>query len=229
MSYFLNLPDELILKILSYTETVDILRCGGVSKRIRIISNDSSLFQSVNLSGKIVKAYFLETVLNKDCKSLNLSNSSIQGNLTLTQKSQLIKLDLSYCHEISYDVLEELLESCHSLQILSLNGLQLSTQIYRAPLEEFCMVYFTSKNVGYRVIRLSTNQHLQVRLDSLQKLWPVFARIAEHCKFFFWRRELLLLSIEMEFSVKWTLAKWIFLWIWGVKCMDVDANIWLNP
>ena len=158
MSYFLNLPDELILKILSYTETVDILRCGGVSKRIRIISNDSSLFQSVNLSGKIVKADFLETVLNKDCKSLNLSNSSIQGNLTLTQKSQLIKLDLSYCHEISYDVLEELLESCHSLQILSLNGLQLSTQIYRAPLEEFCMVYFTSKNVGYRVIRLSTNQ-----------------------------------------------------------------------
>ena len=159
MSYFLNLPDELIMKIMSYTETVDILRCGGVSKRIRIISNDSSLFQSVNLSGKIVKADFLETVLNKDCISLNLSNSFIRGNLTLTQKSQLIKLDLSYCHEISYDVLEELLESCHSLQILSLNGLQLPTQIYQSPLEQFSMVHFTSESVGNRVIELLTQQY----------------------------------------------------------------------
>jgi F-box and leucine-rich repeat protein 1 (S-phase kinase-associated protein 2) len=135
MEHFLDLPDELILKVLSYTETLDILRCGGVSKRIRTISTDNSLFQSLNLSGKIVKADFLETVLNKDCKSLNLSNSFIQGNLTLTQISQLRKLDSSNCQEISYDVLEELLESCHSLQILSLNGLQLSTQIYRAPLK----------------------------------------------------------------------------------------------
>ena len=112
MYHFLDLPDELILKVLSYTETVDILRCGGVSKRIRTISNDNSLFQSVDLSGKIVKADFLETVLNKDCKSLNLSNSFIRGNLI--QKSQLRKLDWSNCQVISYDVLEELLESCHS-------------------------------------------------------------------------------------------------------------------
>ena len=104
MEHFLDLPDELILKVLSYTETVDILRCGGVSKRIRTISNDNSLFQSVNLSGKIVKADFLETVLNKDCKSLNLSNSFIRGNLTLIKKSQLRKLDLSNCQEISNDV-----------------------------------------------------------------------------------------------------------------------------
>ena len=114
MEHFLDLPDELILKVLSYTETVDILRCGGVSKKIRTISNDNSLFQSVDLSGKIVKADFLETVLNKDCKSLNLSNSFIRGNLTLIQKSQLRKLDLSKCQVISYDVLEELLEKNHS-------------------------------------------------------------------------------------------------------------------
>ena len=116
MEHFLDLPDELILKVLSYTETVDILRCGGVSKRIRTISNDNSLFQSVDFSGKIVKADFLETVLNKDCKSLNLSNSFIRGNLI--EKSQLRKLDWSNYQLVnffaSYDVLEELLESCHS-------------------------------------------------------------------------------------------------------------------
>ena len=89
MSSFLDLPDELILKVFSYTETADILRCGQVSKRIRNISNDNSLFQIVNLSGKNVKTELLATALNKGCKNLILSDSSIWGNLNLIQKSKL--------------------------------------------------------------------------------------------------------------------------------------------
>ena len=77
MSCFFDLPNELILKVLRYTETMDILRCGQVSKRIRTISNDNSLFQIVNLSGKFVTTDILEMVLNKGCKSLNLSDSYI--------------------------------------------------------------------------------------------------------------------------------------------------------
>ena len=154
MEHFLDLPDELILKVLSYTETVDILRCGGVSKRIRTISNDNSLFQLVNLSGKIVKADFLDTVLNKGCKSLNLSASSMRGNLSLIQKSQLTKLDLSNCQEISYDVLEELLGSCHSLENLSLKGLKM---------EQFSMVFLTTESVGYRFVELSTHSQTSVQ------------------------------------------------------------------
>ena len=46
MASFLDLPDELILKVFSYTETVDLWRCGQVSKRIRNISNDNSLIQT---------------------------------------------------------------------------------------------------------------------------------------------------------------------------------------
>ena len=108
MSSFLDLPNELILKVLSYTETADILRCGQVSKRIRIVSNDKSLFQTVNLSGKYVKTDLIEIVLNKGCKSLNLSDSFIWGiKLNLIQKSQLRKLDLSNCC-VSCIVLEEL-------------------------------------------------------------------------------------------------------------------------
>ena len=49
MSSFLDLPDELILEVLSYTETADVLKCGQLSKRIRTISDDNSLFQTVNL------------------------------------------------------------------------------------------------------------------------------------------------------------------------------------
>ena len=117
MSSFLDLPDELILKVLSYTETADLLRCGQVSKRIRTISSDNSLFQTVNLSNKYLKSDLLATVLNKGCKNLNLSNSFIQGKLILLKKSQLIKLDLSNCKEkeISKGVVEKLLASCQSL------------------------------------------------------------------------------------------------------------------
>ena len=89
MPSFLDLPDELILKVFSYTETADILKCGQVSKRIRSISNDNSLFQTVNLSGKNVETELLATVFNKGCKNLILSDSSIWGNLNLIQKSKL--------------------------------------------------------------------------------------------------------------------------------------------
>ena len=130
MSSFLDLPDELILKVLSYTETADLLRCGQVSKRIRTISSDNSLFQTVNLSNKYLKSDLVATILNKGCKRLKLSNSFIQGKLSLVQKSQLVKLDLSNCKEkeISYGVVEELLASCRSLKKLSLKGLPLTSK-----------------------------------------------------------------------------------------------------
>ena len=130
MSTFLDLPDELILKVLSYTETIDILRCGRVSnRRIKTISNDNSLFQTVNLSNRCLKAKSLETALNNGCKSLNLSGSSIWGSLNLTLESHLTELDLSNCKLTRYEVYEELLASCHSLQTLSLEGLKMTPKI----------------------------------------------------------------------------------------------------
>ena len=49
MSSFLDLPDELILKVFSYTERADHWRCGRVSKRIRNISKDGPLIPKANL------------------------------------------------------------------------------------------------------------------------------------------------------------------------------------
>ena len=96
MSSFLDLPDELILKVFSYTETTDLLSCAQVSKRIRTISNDNSLFQTVNLRNKIVKTDLLISLLNKGCKSLNLSDCAL-GDLSVIPKSQLGILHLSNC------------------------------------------------------------------------------------------------------------------------------------
>ena len=109
MSSFLDLPDELILKVLSYAKIRDLLSCGQVSKRIRSISYDNSLFQNVDLSGKYVKSEFLEFVLNKDCKRLNFFDSCLWGYLYL---------DSNNCKETTYYVLKELLlASCFSLNL----------------------------------------------------------------------------------------------------------------
>ena len=72
-----DLPDELILKILSYSEVKDLISCGQVSKRTRNISQDRSLWVTVNLEKKIVKAELLDMILIKGCKNLKISDSTI--------------------------------------------------------------------------------------------------------------------------------------------------------
>ena len=112
-----DLPDELILKIVSYSKEKELISCGQVSKRIRSISQDSSLWVTVNLEKKIVKTELLEFVLIKECKSLNLNYSTILGSLSLANNSQLTELNLEDC-TTSVGVIEEILASCYSLQKL---------------------------------------------------------------------------------------------------------------
>jgi len=92
---FQDLPDEIILKLFSYFEPKDLISSLQVSKRLRKISHDNSLWQNVFLALKIVKTEFLALILDKGCKSLNLSESIFVGSLSLRQKSQLRDLDLS--------------------------------------------------------------------------------------------------------------------------------------
>ena len=115
---FGDLPDELILKVFSYSEPKELISSGQLSKRIRKISHDKSLWQQVNLSKKIVKTDLLEMILNKGCMSLNLSKSIILGSLSLDKESQLRNLYLDDCTNI--EVLEELLASCYSLEKLEM-------------------------------------------------------------------------------------------------------------
>ena len=95
MSNFQNLPDELVLKILRSSETKDLISCGQVSRRIRRIGHDNSLWKTVNLEKKIVKTELLEMILSKGCQNLNLSNATIVGSLSLNDESQLRVLDFS--------------------------------------------------------------------------------------------------------------------------------------
>ena len=141
MLSFQDLPDELILQILSYSETKDLIICGQVSKRIRNISHDGSLWMTANLEKKIVKAELLEIILSKGCKILNLSNSTIVGGLTSNMRSELRVLDISQsatiekwhtrranCKE-NTDFLDELVFSCYSLQHLAMENLWLTPKM----------------------------------------------------------------------------------------------------
>ena len=95
MLNFQDLPDELVLKILGYSETKDLIVYGQVSKRIRKISQDSTLWETANLVKKIIKTELLEMILSKGCKILNMSHSTIAGTLSPSIKFQLRALDLS--------------------------------------------------------------------------------------------------------------------------------------
>ena len=180
MPSFLDLPDELILEVLRYTEITDVLKCGQVSKRIRTISNDNSLFQTVNLSGKYLKTDLLATVLNKNCKSLNLSDSSISGSLSLIQNSRLRKLDISNCRASPFDAIEELLASCHSLQILSLKGSQLTPRIVTSicqnsqTLQVLKLYYSCFEGEWYQEVIKTCLEMEQIKWLTPSKFLPLF-------------------------------------------------------
>ena len=141
MSNFQDLPDELILKVLSYSKIKDLITCGQASKRIRKISHDNSLWRRVTLKKKIVKTELLELILGKGCTILRISNSTILGSLSSNIKSQLRVLNLSQtvtdytnCKYRSsiIDVLEELISCCCSLQILVIEGLWLTPKMAKS-------------------------------------------------------------------------------------------------
>ena len=141
MSKLQGLPDEVVLKILSYSEIKDLISCGQVSKRIRRISRDGTLWLTANLVKKIVKSELLELILSKGCKTLSISNSTILGHLSSNIKSQLSVLNFSHpgwerserdsiwvCDEYT-GVLGELLSSCCLLQHLVLEGVFLTPEM----------------------------------------------------------------------------------------------------
>ena len=84
-----DLPSEIILKILSYSEVKDRISCGQVSKRTRSISHERSLWVTANLEKKIVKTELLEMILRKGCRTLNLICSTILGSLSSNSVNSL--------------------------------------------------------------------------------------------------------------------------------------------
>ena len=63
-----DLPDEIILLVVSFLNVKEIIKCGQVSKRIRSICSDETMWQAVNLYNKIVPVEFLIRLIGNKCK-----------------------------------------------------------------------------------------------------------------------------------------------------------------
>ena len=175
MLNFQDLPDELVLKVLRYSETRDLISCGRVSRRIRRISYDSTLWVVANLEKKIVKTELLEVILKKGCRILNLCHSTILGTFSSNIKSQLRVLNLSQLAwtDENTAALEELLFSCCSLQQLEIKGLYVTPK----------MVYSICKNaktlqvLNLKHSFLDDSSYFQQIIKSCQKLKDLTANL----------------------------------------------------
>ena len=87
------LPNEVVDQVFSYLKIQDLLRCGQVSKRIRAISSDESVWpKKFNLCFKKVPVGFLQKLLESGCNHLSLSGAISEGTLNLPRASRLLYL-----------------------------------------------------------------------------------------------------------------------------------------
>jgi len=136
-SHLENLPNEILLKVLHYLKTQDIIRVSLVSQRIRPICHDETLWQTMNIHNGKVPIGLVELILNNGCKHLRFSNAELVGNMKLNKVSQLKYLVLQDCKCISWDspnedFLETLMASCDSLENVSMNKLPLSSYMLKS-------------------------------------------------------------------------------------------------
>ena len=117
-----NLPDEILLKIFSYINFQELLQCGQVSKRIRAKCSDKSLWENIFLYQKKVKAEFIKSILDRNCNSLAIKVTAVDGHVELSRPSKLTHLAL-YCNA-SKDFFREILNSCCSLEYLRIIGMK---------------------------------------------------------------------------------------------------------
>ena len=123
-----DLPNEILLKILSLLDIKGVLQCGRTSTRLREISNDKSLWLKLNLSGRKVPYGFIEKAMQNGCEYLNLSYGSVHGlGLHGDEKSKvpwkLKYLDISQCENCV-----GVLQNCHFLEKLAVDCLTLTSR-----------------------------------------------------------------------------------------------------
>ena len=133
-----SLPDELLLKIFSYMNMQELLQCGQVSKRIREICSDKSLWEETDLIQKRVKAEFVKSILDKNCEALVILDTVIDGCVKLNRPSRLTNLSLkSFINgDSTKEFLIEILNSCCSLEVLALT--YMPTHSLNMVLQDLC-------------------------------------------------------------------------------------------
>ena len=93
-----NIPNEIVLKILSNLDILDLLQCAQVSKRINLICTDETLYHKIDFSRrKKIPTRIIELVLRRGCNSLNLRMSKLQGIFSEPLPKVMKHLDVFKC------------------------------------------------------------------------------------------------------------------------------------
>jgi len=107
-----DIPNEIVLKILSYVKLRTLLRCAQVCKRINVISSDETLYHDIDFSKSTtqplhkVSARLIELVLAKGCKNLCVRNCKLMGTFKKKLPKVIRVLDVICC-EARLEVFEE--------------------------------------------------------------------------------------------------------------------------
>ena len=154
---FEDMPDEVVLQIFKHLEFYDNASSSQVCKRWKLLSEDQSLWQKINLHGREVPAKFIEKALRHGCQYLGLKGIKIENVLdpnSFSIKNQLKYLTIS-CdeeHEHHEIVLKNLLGATQLLEKLSIEC------------DRECGFYFEpniiQNNKTLNVLRISEHKYL---------------------------------------------------------------------
>ena len=139
--HFNDLPDEVVLKILTYLDFNNLANCTQVSKRMRNICKDESLWERINVKAKFgqkingifpknIKAFqkiptsFINYILDNGCRYLNICKAELVDDVKMPKTSQLRYLALD---ELVMDhgkrtikAVEEITSTCCCLEKFSI-------------------------------------------------------------------------------------------------------------
>ena len=161
-----SLPEEILLEIFSYMNMQELLQYGQVSKRIRAICSDKSFWEETYLVKKKVKAEFIKFILDRNCDSLVIDNTVIDGCVKLNKTSKLAYLTLRCTNTYATkDFYHEILNSCCSLECLQMDSMEHSLNIV---LQNLC------KRNGQTLTSLNLSECRWISKKSIQV-------ISEHC------------------------------------------------
>ena len=173
--HFEGLPDEILLKILSFMDIKGVLRCGKVSNRLRTISNDQLLWSKLNLFGRQVPYGFIEKAMQNGCEYLNLSYTCVhQGadkKSEVPWKLKYLELSQSCDHEWAQALPEGVLQNCNVLQKLSVDNLMLNSD----DIDQICQNGETLQVLSLEGCNIDFNH----RAELIQKLFTKCPQLTE--------------------------------------------------
>ena len=123
-----DLPDEIILKMFTFLDIREILKCGQVSQRIRAISNDESLWLQLNFFKGYVPYELLEKAAENGCRYLSVAAACLYDGENSKMPSNLKYLEMSQHEYERYEVPPGLLKNCHSLEKLAMENVTLDSK-----------------------------------------------------------------------------------------------------